>query len=255
MSLIRIAARIAAVEALKGKTLVGDNVLDSEIGAIDVDSSGAMRTDEDRPFIAVYTDAANTEGATLRSLSVNGVTDFLFETGITAAMTERNEETGETTLLGVGIPATDAAFEFQTDMVVRQIGDALTDPNNEWSDIFRALAGKFVSIKRARTSGDSSGVRLAGQQLAIRSELFNEPVQGAPLAATHPLARFFTKAAELDSPVVTTQVTLMQAQLAGNATDFKIMQQRFGRTGAEAAASGLEVVGSPITTPELPEAP
>lgn len=36
MSLARIALRIAAVEALKGKTLVGDNVLDSPNGALDV---------------------------------------------------------------------------------------------------------------------------------------------------------------------------------------------------------------------------
>lgn len=250
MSLIRIAARIAAVEALKGATLVGNNVLDSEIGAIDISADGAARTDEESPFIAVYTDAATTEGADLRSLSVNGVTDFLFETGITATMTETDQETGASTLIGVGIPATDRAFEFYLDMVARQIGDTLAGPS-AWAEVFRKLTTNFVSVKRARTSGDGAGVRLAGQQIIIRAELFNEPVTGAALAATHPLMRFFALAATLNDPTIATQVALMQAQIAGSVTDYKIMQHRFGRTDSEAAATALEVIGAPIAITEL----
>ena len=54
----RIALRIAAVQALKGRTLVGDNVLDSRMTALDVDDDGNARTDEDRPFISLYESGA-----------------------------------------------------------------------------------------------------------------------------------------------------------------------------------------------------
>lgn len=60
MSLIRIAARMAAVRALRGRTLVGDNVLDSQIGALDVGADGELRTEEDKPFISVYTHGKTT---------------------------------------------------------------------------------------------------------------------------------------------------------------------------------------------------
>ena len=55
MSLTMMALRIAAVEALKaGGTMVGTNVLDSQISAIDQTVDGDLKTDQKRPFIAVY---------------------------------------------------------------------------------------------------------------------------------------------------------------------------------------------------------
>lgn len=245
MSLIRIAARIAAVEALKGKTLVGDNVLDSEIGAIDISADGSARTDEEKAFIAVYTDAATTGDATLRSLAVNGTTDFLFETGVTAAMTERDPETGAAVIVP-GIPATDRAFEFFMDMVVRQIGDALTDPDNAWAEVFRRLCVKFVSIKRSRTSGDHGGTRMAAQQVLVQADLLPDPPRGLDLAPTHALVRFFDMAGLLNDPVIDAQVALMKAQQAGDIGHFKVMRSRFGRTSGETDASGLATAGASI---------
>lgn len=228
MSLTRIAARIAAVQALKGRTLVGDNVLDSQIGALEADADGSLRTDEDRPFISVYTDAAKSEGATLRSWADNGATEFLFEMGVTAAHTEFNEDTGETTLLGVGIPGTDSAFEFLLDVVARQVGDALTDPENEWAEIFRSLFWDIDRIERARTSGDGGGVKLAAQEVRLTVNLFADPVKGETLKPASPMARFFAKAATLDDPVVTAQVALMQAQIAGTPFEWQTIQRRYG---------------------------
>jgi hypothetical protein len=185
MSLVRIAVRIAAVEALKGKTLAGENILDSEIGALEADADGALRTVEDRPFVTVYTDAAITKDAdtSLRSMVLNGATQILFEAGITAAMTETDPDTDESKLIGIGIPATDRAFEFHLDMVARQIGDALTDPENEWAQIFSAFIQRYVLIERARTSGDDNGVRLAAQQIKLTVDLIADPVKGEALRA------------------------------------------------------------------------
>lgn len=251
MSLVRIAARIAAVEALKGNTLVGDNVLDSEIGAFSQGADGATRTDEDRPFIAVYTDGSENKENALRSMSVNGVTDFIFEAGVTTTMTVTDPDTLETVVMP-GIPATDKAFEFYLDMIARQIADTLTSPDNAWAEVFRGLTSTFHGIKRARTSSDSSGVRLAGQQITVSAVLVNEPARGVALAETHGLSKFFALASTLPDPVVATQIALMQAQLSGTVSDYKIMQQRFGRTNAEAAATGLEELGAPIVAGVLP---
>lgn len=252
MSLTRIAARIAAVQALRGKTLVGDNVLDSQIGALDITADGELRTDEEKPFISVYADAAKSDDNVLRSWVDNGATDFLFEMGVTAAHTEFNDETGETTLVGVGIPATDAAFEFLLDVVARQIGDTLSDPENEWAEIFRKFHRGNARIERARTSGDGSGIRLAAQQIRLTVDLVADPVRGVELKPAHPLAMFFAKAATvtvpnpahdpddenspatIPDPVVAAQVALMQAQISGAEYEWQTAMRRYGMTKTEA---------------------
>ena len=230
MSLTRIAARIAAVQALKGKTLVGDNVLDSQIGALDVAADGTLRTDEDRPFISVYTDAAKTDDTALRAWVSNGATEFLFEMGVTMAHVETDTDTGESVIYP-GIPATDASFEFLLDIVARQIGDALSDPSNEWAEIFRTLHNGNGLIERARTSNDTSGVKLAAQQIKLTVNLFNDPVSGVALKPEHPLAKFFTKAASV--PELAASVALMQAQLSGTELDWQTALRRYGITQTE----------------------
>lgn len=236
MSLMRIAARIAAVQALKGKTLVGDNVLDSQIGALDVAADGTLRSEEESPFITVYTDAGKSENNRLRSWVDNGATEFLFEMGITAAHFETDPDTGESVLVGFGLPSTDANFEFSMDLVARQIGDALTDPDNEWADIFRGMHMGNMSVERARASNDSGGVRLAAQQIKLTVDLFVDPARGTELKPVSPLGRFFTKATELDDPVVNEQIELMQACLAGSAIGWKADLRRYGLTKAEGDA-------------------
>jgi len=232
MSLTRIAARIAAVQALKGRTLVGDNVLDSQIGALDVAADGSLRTDEDRPFISVYTDASKSESNVLRSWAVNGQTDILFEMGVTASHVETNPETGESVVYP-GIPGTDSAFEFMMDIVARQIGDALSDPENEWAQVFQGLHSGNAKIERARTSGDSGGVRLAAQQIKVTVDLWADPVRGKALGEQSPLGRFFAKAEELYDSVFWTQIELMRAQIAGNEFSWQTIQRRYGMTRPE----------------------
>jgi hypothetical protein len=237
MSLMRIAARIAAVQALKGKTLVGDNVLDSQIGALDVAADGTLRTEEESPFITVYTDAAKSEGNRLRSWLDNGATEFLFEAGITAGHTVTDPDTGESVL--VGIPATDASFELLLDIVARQIGDAMTDPDNEWATIFARMNMGNTSVERARTSNDSGGVRLAAQQIKLTVSLIADPALGAELKPEHPLAQFFAKVATLNDPAINKQAELMQICLAGSAADWKVNLRRYGHTNIEGVNLGL----------------
>ena len=87
----RIALRMATIEALKGSTLVDGNVLDSQIGALDIAADGTIRTDQEKPFISVYVEASKQDGGfNIRGLHKTGLTELVIEIGITTAMTEIN---------------------------------------------------------------------------------------------------------------------------------------------------------------------
>ena len=192
----RIALRWATVAALKGATIVGSNVLDSEIGALDVGADGSVRTDQERPFISVFTEGSKQEGANpgggadLRSLHISGPTDIVIEFCVTAAMGRVTNDQGETELHGLPLPATDANMEFLLDIIERQVVNALTDPNNAWAEIFRKLHSTTLTIDRRRTSSAES-TKVAARQIVIKLELLPDPVYGEPIAATSAWAKFF----------------------------------------------------------------
>lgn len=243
MSLIRIAARIAAVEALKGATLVGDNVLDSRIGALDVDDDNRIRTDQEKPFIAVYTDAGTTKDndITSRATLINGVTEILFEAGITAAHVTRDNDTGEDIIIE-GVPATDDAMEFYLDIVARQIADAITAPQNEWGELLRRFVIRPISIERARTASREQ-VRLAGQQVKWNVELIADPLKGQVLGANHALREFFAKVNAGDDAALKAKIAKMQSTLETDVNDFEwqAQQRRHGMTMGEMRALLLDM--------------
>src|SRR5690606_36217188 len=103
---------------------------------------------------------------------------------ISAAMTDTDPDTGVSTVIGIGIPATDPALEFYLDCVGRQIAVALSDPDNAWAEIWRGLSSSVLKIERKRTSDAASGTRIAAHQLVITLDLLPDPVFGAPIAPT-----------------------------------------------------------------------
>lgn len=244
MSLIRIAARTAVVQALKGRTLVGKNVLDSETGGIDINADGSISVEEDLPFISVYTDASATASPNtdLRSLVSNGPTEFVFETGVTAAMVETNDA-GESTLTGIGIADTDRAMEIQLDLIVRQIYVALTDPDNEWAQIFASLSTSIIDVQRARIGTAAGGLRRVGQQVKIKYSLVADPVWGDPVKPASPFNKFLEKLDKACEPDLVTLATLLRAQLGEPVEEANINQRRYGMTMEEMRAMLLPVPG------------
>lgn len=241
--LTRIALRLAAVEALKGATLVGDNVLDSEIGAVDIAADGSIRTAEEKPFIAVYTDGSKVEeGLAGRSLHKSGPVALVLEYGITAAMAVTDAETGESTVMA-GIPATDDGLEFKLDLIGYQIAAALTDPDNEWAEIWRALGGNVQKIERRRAADGSSGTRVAAQQMTITIDLMTDPVRKEPLRETATMSIFLAKALASENAVLVRKAQAMQAAIAGSLSDWKLDQARYGLTADEACA--MQIVPMP----------
>jgi hypothetical protein len=247
MSLARIALRLAAIEAVRGKTLVGQNVLDSQIGALDTDADGNFKTDQDAPFISVYVEGGIIEEpARSATLLRPGETDIQFEFGITAAMTETDPDTDVTTLVGMQVPATDGAFEMQLDVIDRQIVNALSDPTNEWAAIWRDLSSETTKIVRRRTSDGGNGVRIAAHQIVISLKLLPEPAFGVVIDQTSVYKRFFDKMAEIDHPYTELLVSLVQPS---GASTLDVWRRSFGLSSAHAEILGQgEGVWSEVIT-------
>ncbi|HEV2504402.1 MAG TPA: hypothetical protein VGV39_15090 [Mesorhizobium sp.] len=233
--LARLAQRIAAIEALKGRTFVGANVLDSQIGALDVAADGSIRTDRDQPFIAVYTDVSKADGQQdhLRALHRSGATDLTIEVGIAASMTELHPETGETVIVGLGIPVTDPAMEFYLDCIGRQVVNALTDPRNAWAEVWRGLSSGINRVERRRAS-DATGVRIAAHQIVVNTDLLPDPVFGEPVAATSIWTKLLAQMEATNHPQ--REMVLSLIGDPDGVLEHEAQRRRFGMTLDEARA-------------------
>lgn len=250
--LARIALRLAAVEAVRGKTDFGDSVFDSRIGVFDDAGQIVDEAARKKPFIAVYSDAGREEAADInaRFLNANGATDLLFETGIAQSMVVTDPDTDEQVLV-TGVPVTDEAMELQLDLVARQITDALTDPDDEWAEIFCGLFFRVVKIERARTSS-ADGTRVAAQQIRLTVELIEDPVRGEPLDEEAPFARFLTKLETMPAPYPV-YAAMMRAQIEGSNRPWETAQRRLGLTREELLALGLGPIAGDVerATPDF----
>ena len=256
MSLIRIAVRVSAIQALKENTLVGTNVIDSAIGTFQTSNGVVTGIKGQGPFVAVYTDSATTGDVDLKSLVSNGLTEIIFETGITMTMTETDEETGESRIVGLEIPATDAALEMSMDVVMRQIGDVLTNPDNEWAQIYSGLILNYTKTTRSRVGNADDGTKLAGQQLKIEAQLIDDPSLGDAIDPGSAFGAFLAKAeASTDDNLIATATKLREYV---HVTDegWTNVQRMFGMTAGELLALGLGPLGQDEdrSTPPLAEA-
>lgn len=237
--LTRIALRVAVQEALRGVTIAGDNVLDSQFTALDLDADGSLRTDQDRPFISVYTDGGRV-GAGNGFLSLFGTdptVELVIEAGISAAMMEENPETGALQIVGVGLPDTDANMELTLDLMMRQVADALVAPDSLWADLARELMGDVSSIERSRIGQKQNGTRVAAQEVRISAGLLPDPAKGADLAGTI-YDKFLAALAASSDTRLHKIKTAFEAALTGTADDWRLVQRELGLTDGQSIALG-----------------
>lgn len=235
MSLARLALRVATVEALRGRTMVGENVRDSDIRAIDIAADGSLRTAEDRPFVVVYADDGRATETPLRDLHANGEVDLVLEFGIATPMTETDPETGESVLvLETTVPATDAAFEMALDIIDRQIASALAG-EGKWPTIWKRLSDGVVKVERRRAVSAEQGVRFAARQMVVTVALKPDPVMGAPLGGVW--EAFVAAIAEDREDLAPIVAEMMLGTEAGTLT-VQHLRERFGHTPTESAALG-----------------
>lgn len=228
--------RIAAVEAIRGMTLVGDRVLDSEIAALSADADGSIRTDQEKPFVAVYTDDGEATG--IDGLYDGGFVDVVFEAGIAASMTVTDPDTGASEVYA-GIPATDRAFEVHADFVCRQIVDALSDRENAWADVWRGLTVRRVKTRRRRASSVERSARLAAAQLTITVASIDDPARGVPIDPALPFGKLLALMEASADGVLTATAALIRAHLAGDREPWRTVQEQLGLSSAALAVLGL----------------
>lgn len=230
MSLTMMALRISAVQALKsGATLVGDNVLDSQISAIDQTVDGQLRSDQQRPFIAVYTDAAKAQDLGQTGLRSNGRVDIVFNCGVSVTMAETNKETGETQIVDL-FPATDANLEAVLDALDVQITRVLTDPNNPWAQVFGDFVQSYVVKEHVRSSSSAENLRLAAGQTKLTVDVFADPRHGQPLAQGGPWSRFMALMADHSLPQLGLFEQLLGLSTSGPYEEFERVMGMTTRT-------------------------
>lgn len=234
----RIALRMATVYALRGKTLAGDNVLDSRIAALDTGKDGGLKTDETSRFIAVYTDASSFDGGVeFRGLHNGGDIQLIIEMGITATMAVRDENDDATII--TGIPAADDSFEFYLDIVGREIINALTDSDNPWAEIWRGLSTTIAKIERRRAAY-AGGERIAAHQLILTVPLMPDPVFGEAIADGSIWQQFFAALSVVaeEDDVAAEKLNVMRKLVKSETVvaEHDTVSRRFGMTEQEADA-------------------
>ncbi|WP_375261852.1 hypothetical protein [Palleronia sp.] len=242
MSLCRFAIRHAVVEALRGRTIVGDNVKNSDFEALDIASDGEVAAD-DQPFILVYTDDSASEGAGMRTLWENGTVEVVIEFGIAQAMSTHDDETGETVLTGFAVPATDTGMEAALDITDRQIAVALHG-DGQWPNLFSRMHDGITKIERKRATLSEGGTRLAARQVRIWVAGKSDPVWGAPLATTSVWKQF--EAAVAGSGVEAITAALLGVQDAELTLEH--IRERFGLSDAAAPVLGIDAGNSETVT-------
>tara|TARA_R110002049_G_scaffold45609_5_gene132986 strand:- start:1450 stop:2223 length:774 start_codon:yes stop_codon:yes gene_type:complete len=235
MSLTMMALRIAAVEALKaGGTMVGTNVLDSQISAIDQTVDGALKTDQQRPFIAVYSDNSKAEDLGATGLRANGRVELTFNCGVSLTMGELNKETGVTEIIE-GLPSTDAQFEAILDILGCQICRVLTDASNPWAQVFGDLC-VLVSKVQVRSSSAAENVRLACGQVKVMVDAYADPPLGQLFEDGSQWPTFLALMEEHD----VTQLGLFQLMLGQpGAAEYPDFEALTGMTSRDAASLRL----------------
>ncbi|MBS1164152.1 MAG: hypothetical protein H6R00_177 [Proteobacteria bacterium] len=169
MSVVRIASRLVIVLALRGHTLAGGTVADSENTPFDKKAAEAVC-----PFISVYTD---NQARNARDIDPARPVDRLtitIEIGVSAKVQDDKGEDID------GLPMTDAGMELILDAIERQILIVLADDENPWSAIWKRLWRGDPQLKSTRGASAADGVRFAGRQLEIIVEPLKEPPSGAP---------------------------------------------------------------------------
>lgn len=183
--------RLLTVMALRDVTWAGPRVYDSPGQPADL----RMET-ERAPFIAVYTDDADFDlgdapGAGMASLYDSGGTAFLVievaVAGQMADVAEVPEDEDPSLIRAVRdrniLAATDQGLELRIGFIARQVMDALADPDNPWSELWRQLVSdrNKVEVRRGGSgheSGQDSAQRFASRIIRMELGILGEPAPG-----------------------------------------------------------------------------
>lgn len=168
MSLSALAIRLATIEALRGQTLAGDRVHDSDIRPVDL-VVGA----EQQPVILVTTDDSDTDVEGRDLLAADHKLELVVE--MTVASKVDVEGSDESV---IAIPATDAGLEITLNLLGWQIAATLSSGGGAWGDLWRTFVTRVRKVTSRRGADDANGIRYAARQLIFSVDHLAEPEKG-----------------------------------------------------------------------------
>lgn len=236
----RLALRLATVRALRGRTLAGSNVLDSDIGPID-----ELASEQPTPFIVVYTDdgAFHHGDRNLWQLAgdnrvESGTQQLVIEIAITQRM-KLVDDDGEPYEGAVPLE-TNPGLAFNVDLMERQIYAALMDPAPAavWAAVWRHFVLAIDDHRTVLGTSKRDGVRFAGRQITLAVKLPDETRPGDSIEG--PRWSAFFAAAETDEDLTVAAAAIRAALEGVDVAPDLVLAGAYGLTNAEARALAVQ---------------
>lgn len=179
MSIVRQLLQVCAVQAIRGKTHAGNEVHDSKITAL-----AKPFKDQRRPLVILSIEEAEQPGGRGNDgglLGRPGSVSMLIQSAVFELQKISSQDGGADEELEWVLGETDAAFEATINIIDRQWRAALTDPTNEWADIFRGLVTNVGEVKDIRATDPDTGRRHSLRFTSVKLDVVPEPQFGRPL--------------------------------------------------------------------------
>lgn len=179
MSIVRQLIQIAMVQAIRGQTLAGPHVLDSNIAGM-----GSIEFSDDQPVIACSIEESDQNekygrGFFGRANDLKLYVQVVVATKVSYRIVNGEGQEIEETVPEIG--STDAGREATLNIVDRQWKQALIDPANPWADRFRQLVTGIGRVKDLRITDPEGGRKYAARVYEISATAIADPDFGAAL--------------------------------------------------------------------------
>ncbi|UYO50331.1 hypothetical protein KQX64_07085 [Rhodopseudomonas palustris] len=238
MSLINLAVRLSAVKALKGATLAGSRVFDSQIDALD-----DRITKDKAPAIVVYID--EDEGSPVGCDLVNADRSLSLVIEISVASKIIVGDVTE-----VVIPYTDPGLEASLNIIGWQVMRSLQASDSEWAKLWRLFVTQILGFSSYRGASAEKGVRWAARQIVLKCETLSEPAYGLAPAAGEAWGQFLAAlSADADPGLASLSGLLRQVIAEPELPDWRSAAAVLG-VNADIAAG----IGIAPADPTMPEA-
>jgi hypothetical protein len=246
VSLASFAVRTCTIEALRGNTLVADEIIDSPIDPIDF--AGSISA----PTIAVFSEA---ERLTPQGRSFHMTRDDTPQDGhvLTLSMMIYLPSTPVVSLPGrpdLKIDALESGAAFVFDLVYRQMVRALTLLDGPWSALWRrAVVDIDTAEMGAFVLETGKGVRIPARQITLRLGVIDEP---AFCGEAVPFWTDFVAALAASDDLADYAPIIADALAGGDLPKWRGTAALMGLSPDEAVAIGQGPVGGDSTDPIVP---
>jgi len=175
MGVIRQLIQIAMVEAVRGKTLAGDDVFDSRI-----DSLPALLKDSRRPMLIFSVEESKQDEDGSSEKGFFGRRSELQVLVQAAVASVREVRDGNDVVMLPSVGESDAGFEATLNMLERQWKTVLTAHESPWANVFRGLVNCVGKISDARAVDPETGRKHASRYTQVALDVIDEPLPGDP---------------------------------------------------------------------------